>query len=115
MSTVLVTGAQLPSIPLGSCANLGREAIGDARIVGRVKPLFKVMYRDGEGGDRGSPRMVILLGEYVGWAMRWSACDQPSTQPDMALPTMPALPRRTSRRFRADPSRTTRPHRCEPW
>ena len=76
MSTVLVTGFEpYGTTPINPAEGVARaldgEAIGDARIVGRVVPslYWKCIETVKAAIEEAKPRMVILLGEYVGRSM----------------------------------------------
>ncbi len=76
MSTVLVTGFEpYGTTPINPAEGVARaldgEAIGDARIVGRVVPslYWKCIETVKAAIEELKPRMVILLGEYVGRSM----------------------------------------------
>jgi pyroglutamyl-peptidase len=76
MITVLVTGFEpygtTPVNPAERVAQaLDGEAVGDARIVGRVVPslYWKCVETVAEAIEEVAPRLVILLGEYGGRSM----------------------------------------------
>jgi pyroglutamyl-peptidase len=112
MSTVLVTGFErYGTTPVNPAEGVARaldgEAVGDARIVGRVVPslYWKCIETVKAAIEEVEPRLVILLGEYGGRSMitvervatnfndatRYGLADNAGTAPQDE-PTVPGAP-----------------------